>query len=187
MNWGTVYIHIMISNQKLTLRQLIPEDKNSFIEAVKIFKNDIPPWEFAFHFDEQSDFQEYLEKLENWSIGIDLPENFVPNTFLVGVLEGKIIGRVSIRHRLTDYLERIGGHVGYGVIHSYRRRGFATEMLKQAISVCFSLKINQILVTCDEDNIGSRKVIEKCGGVFENITDYPELEIQKRRYWISSK
>jgi len=120
-------------------------------------------------------------------LGKGLPDKFVPNTFLVGVVDGQIIGRLSIRHRLNDFLERIGGHIGYGIIKSYRRQGYCTEMLKQALPICSSLGIKKILITCDIDNFGSQKVIKRCGGIFENVTDDSQLNVQKRRYWIDIK
>ncbi len=109
--------------RKLELRALHNEDKDSFIRAVEMFRNDDPPWEFAFHFNESIDFSEYVEKLYGWSQGVDLPEGFVANTFLVGVVDRQIVGRLSLRHRLNDHLARIGGHIGYGVVASHRRRG----------------------------------------------------------------
>jgi hypothetical protein len=60
-------------------------------------------------------------------------------------------------------------------------------MLRRALPICATLGIRRALVTCDADNIGSRRVIEKCGGCFEGLTDHPDLEVQKRRYWISTE
>jgi predicted acetyltransferase len=163
------------------------EDERSFKSAVKEFALQTPPWQFAFQFDPSGDFSEYVRKLNAWSRGLELAEAFVPNSYYVGVVDGSIIGRVSIRHELNDFLRRVGGHIGYGVIPTERQRGHATEMLRQALPICATLGIRRALVTCDADNIGSQRVIEKCGGCFEGLTESPDLEVQKRRYWISTE
>ncbi|NNF98260.1 MAG: GNAT family N-acetyltransferase [Desulfobacteraceae bacterium] len=171
---------------ELELRTLCDGDEEPFKRAVKALENDNPPWTFAFDFDESVVFSDYVDKLDLWSRGQALPEDFVPNTFFVGVVRNIIVGRLSIRHHLNDYLEKIGGHIGYGVIPAYRRQGYATEMLRQAIPVCASLGIEKALVTCDEGNAGSRKVIENCRGIYAGTTSLPELTVQKRRYWITT-
>jgi len=171
---------------KLELRPLLPEDEVSFKNAIAISKKEIPPFEFAFDFDELIPFTGYINKLKEWTLGKSLPDKFVPNTYLVGVIEGQIVGRLSIRHNLNDFLERFGGHIGYGVVENYRLQGYGTEMLKQALPICSLLGIKEILITCDVNNLGSQKIIEKCGGVFENIAYDSQLKIQKRRYWIES-
>jgi len=173
-----------VRHDKLQLRPLRPEDESSFKNAVALFKKETPSFEFAFDFDESVPFLEYIEKLEGWSLGKGLPNKFVPHTFLVGVVDKQIVGRVSIRHCLNDFLERIGGHIGYAVIPGCRKQGYAKKMLKQALPICSSLGLKKVLLTCDVDNLGSQKVIEGCGGTFENLTDEPQLKVQKGRYWI---
>lgn len=107
-------------------------------------------------------------------------EGFVPSTHLWFVDGPVFLGRLSIRHRLTNWLRDYGGHIGYDVRPSARRQGYGTQMLRQALPWCAELGIDPALVTCDTTNFGSRRVIEAAGGVFEN-----ELN-GKYRYWIAT-
>ncbi|MFG2861308.1 GNAT family N-acetyltransferase [Streptomyces sioyaensis] len=95
------------------------------------------------------------------------------------VADGSYLGRVTFRHSLTPSLLDYGGHIGYAVRPGARRRGHATAMLRAALPVAHhELGIDPVLVTCDDTNTGSRKVIEACGGVFEDQRE------NKLRYWI---
>ncbi len=105
---------------------------------------------------------------------------FVPATELWWVDGEEDLGRVGVRHRLTPTLLEIGGHIGYDVRPSARRRGHATEMLRQALGVARDLGIDPALVTCDVDNVGSRTVIERNGGILE------DERRGKLRYWVST-
>jgi len=94
----------------------------------------------------------------------------------------KILGAVDIRHSLNDYLMKAGGHIGYGVRSSCRGNGYAKVALSLALEKCRELKIERVLVTCDDTNIASAKTIEACSGVLENIIDDNGTNV--RRYWI---
>jgi len=99
----------------------------------------------------------------------------------------RIVGRAAIRHELNDFLLRVGGHIGYAVVPEFRRRGYATTILRRSLEIARQrLGISPVLVTCDDDNVGSIRTIEKNGGVLENIVTGPDLEKPKRRYWIYS-
>lgn len=133
-------------------------------------------------------FRRYLSMLEEHERGVNLPPNHVPSTFLFAVEGQRIVGRVSIRHRLNDVLFRVGGHIGYVVVPEFRRQGYATEMLRLALRVAHEkLGIGRVLVTCDDDNIGSIRAIERNGGVLEGVIDGPGLDRPKRRYWFETR
>jgi predicted acetyltransferase len=126
----------------------------------------------------------YLGRLDRLRQGIDLAEDRVPGTFLVAEVAGQIVGRVSIRHELNAYLAREGGHIGYGVRPGFRRRGYAALILGQSLALAATLGLERVLVTCDDDNVGSATVIERAGGVLENVVPGLDGSVDKRRYWI---
>ena len=106
------------------------------------------------------------------------PEGKVPETTLWWVDGDEYLGRLSIRHELTDLLREFGGHIGYVVRPSARRQGNASAMLAVALPIARVLGIDPALLTCDADNAGSRRVIESNGGVFEDQRD------DKLRFWV---
>ena len=142
---------------------------------------------FLHHYQEGMSFSRYLEVLGEQERGVSLPPNHVPATFLFAFKGQRIVGRVSIRHMLNDFLLRVGGHIGYAVVPEFRRQGHATTMLRLALHLAHEkLGIGRVLVTCDDDNIGSIRTIEKNGGVLEDVISGPDLDKPKRRYWIDT-
>lgn len=107
-----------------------------------------------------------------------LGRDLVHQTTLWFVDGAEWLGRLAIRHRLTPVLLELGGHIGYVVRPSARRNGHATAMLAQSLPIAAGLGIDPALVTCDFDNVASRKVIEACGGEFEDRRE------DKLRYWV---
>src|SRR5262245_40341593 len=108
------------------------------------------------------------------------PDWWVPATELWWLDGDEFLGRIGIRHRLTRTLLEVGGHVGYDVRPSARRRGHATEMLRASLGVAHELGIDPALITCDADNVASKTVIERNGGVFDDERE------GKLRYWVST-
>ena len=167
---------------QLVLRTLELHDEAAFYSATqtKVAEKQ----EFAFFWKPGLDYRDYLNLLQKMEKGIDLPDSWVPGTLLFGFVGNRIVGRLSLRHGLNEYLSKVGGHIGYLVFQEYRCRGYATEMLRQSLHFAKKLGIGRVLITCDDDNIASQKTIEKCGGIFESLVQESELEIPKRRYWI---
>ncbi len=175
--------------------QLIRPDvtyKDSYIAAVKEFKSDTD----ASHRSQdikklsieelEADFTTFVEKKRSHERGENLPDGGVPVTEYWLVDEGDYFGRISIRHRLNEHLEKFIGHIGYDIRPSQRGKGFATKMLALALIEAKKLGIDRVLVTCDSTNIASRRVIERNDGVLENGITEPESGVTKLRFWIDT-
>jgi len=135
-----------------------------------IFKND-------YH-----NFDNYLNNLE-----LKEPKDgLVPDSvfFLLDIDRNRLIGAVNIRHYLSNYLLKYGGHIGDGIRPSERKKGYATKMIELALIECKKLGINKVLMTCNKENIASAKTIIKNGGILENeVIDLDGKLLQ--RYWIN--
>jgi predicted acetyltransferase len=104
------------------------------------------------------------------------------HTYFLVSEDKRIIGAINIRHSLNDYLLNYGGHIGYGIRPSERRKGYASLMLSLALPIAKELGIDRALVTCDKKNIGSARTILINGGILENeVVEDDELT---QRYWI---
>lgn len=173
------------------MRELVRPSANyrdSFLEAVREAQaagsglGDTLKW----NLDEISaDFDEVLRELSRYEPGNELPEGFVHSEYLWLVNGDEYLGRVSIRHTLNERLREFGGHIGYEIRPSARRQGNAALALKLALERCRELGIERALVTCDVDNLGSRRTIEKNGGELEGEFEVPQYHDKPiRRYWI---
>lgn len=99
------------------------------------------------------------------------------------VEDGAYLGAIQLRHYLNDFLLDAGGHIGYGIRPSARRRGYATWAVGAVLPKARALGLTRVLVTCDDDNVGSARVIERNGGVLEDVRTTSVG--RKRRYWIT--
>ncbi|MGP3922587.1 GNAT family N-acetyltransferase [Streptomyces sp. 8N616] len=113
-------------------------------------------------------FAEYLGRLRLTHGPRSLLQYDVECTTLWYVDGDAYLGRLAIRHRLTSYWLELGGHIGYDIRPTARRRGHATAMLREALPLAARLGVDPALITCDTGNAASRKVIEACGGVLED-------------------
>ena len=116
-----------------------------------------------------------------------LPSYYVPSYDYFAVDDDKFIGVVHIRIRLTENLLRYGGHIGYGINPKYWKMGYGKQVLKLALQQYKDLiEEDKILITCDDDNIGSYKIIEANGGQLENKVENEDSDgkFLTRRYWI---
>ncbi|HXI59611.1 MAG TPA: GNAT family N-acetyltransferase, partial [Polyangia bacterium] len=112
-------------------------------------------------------------------------ESLVPKTHLWAVADEQFVGRISIHHELNEALRVEGGHIGYDTVPSFRHLGVATEMLRQALPVARALGLTAVLLTCDDTNVGSIRVIERNGGLLRETNVLDTNRPPKRYYWIA--
>ncbi|EOO28880.1 acetyltransferase [Bacillus cereus BAG1X2-3] len=131
-----------------------------------------------------ANFPAMVQELLDAHNGINIPETWVPDsTYWLVTDNNRIVGAVNIRHRLTEHLFNAGGHIGYGIRPSERRKGYATKLLALSLEKTKELNITKVLVVCDAVNTASEKTILHNGGLRDD--DFTEEDgIVVRRYWI---
>ena len=134
----------------------------------------------------KDDFDTWLKKCNDWRVGKNLPDGFVPSTqyILVGKQDNKLIGMLQIRHELNDFLFNFGGHIGDCIAITERKKGYGKIILALGIEKCKEMGMNKILITCLDTNIASKKCIIANGGVYEDTRTLQE-GVNLERYWIN--
>lgn len=136
-------------------------------------------------FKNRKNFEVWLTEMQNRHTGQNLPAGFVQEDFYLCYHREKLVGVFSLKFTLTSYLLDFGGHIGYAVRPSLQNRGYATKMLAQGLEIAKGLGLKKVLCVCNEDNLPSKKVILKNGGVLENKLFDPEEAVWVNRYWIT--
>ena len=145
------------------------------------------PMEGASRLKQYDDPQEWIEFLNKLKDPKTVPQGRVPLTQYMFVREEdqKIVGMINIRHSLNAYLERCGGHIGISIVPSERHKGYATQMLKMALSKCREFGINKVLYAFNSGNEGSKRIVLKCGGTYESDVYDSVDRVYVERYWIN--
>ncbi|MBH1940606.1 GNAT family N-acetyltransferase [Mobilitalea sibirica] len=167
------------------------EDKEEVLKMVReyeMYPPDVPgvdKFEGIRSFEGMDNYEEWLRKIEAGRYKENLPEQYVPATIYFVKSDDYIVGVIAVRHYLNDDLLRFGGHIGYSIRPSERKKGYGSKMLNLVLPVCKNeFFINKLLVTCKKQNIGSAKIIEKNGGVLENEIYLDDKGHTYKRYWI---
>ena len=133
--------------------------------------------------DAAQEWIEFNQKMEN---SRTVPAHWVTSSQYVCVRadDMRIVGMIQLRHELNEYLYNFGGHIGYSVRPSERRKGYAGRMLAEFLPICRRMGLSRVLVTCMTGNEASRRTILKNGGVYENTVFEPDEKVNLERYWI---
>ncbi len=162
---------------KMQLEEMLDE----WTEYNNTHETNHSPW--AIFKNDYHDFDNYLnEMIKQETLKED---NYVPATtyFALDLDRNIFVGAINIRHYLNERLLKDGGHIGDGIRPSERRKGYATEMIRQALPICKKLGIDKVLMVCYKDNTGSKKSIINNGGILENEILDDDGKINQR-YWI---
>lgn len=164
-----------------------PEYKEEYLDFHKEWKSsgeDMIPWVIK---KDPSDFNEMIQSLLDAEKGKNLPQGWVPDTTFWLVEENnRVLGVVNIRHSLTENLMNSGGHVGYGIRPSERKKGYATKLLSLSLEKTKELGIDATLVVCDKWNEASKRTILNNGGISDK--DFIEEDGNViLRFWIKSE
>ncbi len=130
-------------------------------------------------------FPAFLDRLTKAERGVVSDPQEVPSTQRWMVVGNEVVGRIGVRHDLNDELRLRGGHIGYAVMRAHQRKGYGTHALAQALPIARALGLAHVLITCDDDNVGSIRVIEANGGVLRDTIVVPERTVPTRRYDIA--
>lgn len=130
---------------------------------------------------------DYILECEKYKSSDTLPKDFVLATqfFYIRKADNCLVGMIQVRHYFNKYLSKYGGHIGYSIKPSERRKGYATSMLKAVLPYCKEIGIDKILITCIEDNIGSEKAIVNNGGFYESTVYERKMRQRLKRFWIN--
>jgi len=146
------------------------------------------PWTLFREYATAGEFEQVIHRTNRAALGIGVGEHAPCVTYWVRDVDaGRLVGAVNIRYYLTKQGFDTWGHIGFGVRPSERCKGYATAILRMALKECLQMKMERVLIGCRDDNEGSWRTIERCGGVLENrvhVTDHDGTAQFIRRYWV---
>ncbi len=167
---------------KIEYAEQIAEYRKKFIEAGSSMDGSGP----LRRIDKPMEYIKFCMACEN---PVTVPKDLVPATqfILVRKSDDKLVGMIQVRHCFNAFLEIFGGHIGYSVRPSERRKGYAKKMLGMVLPFCKQIGLENVLVTCIEGNVGSEKAILANGGIYESTVYNSKTNVNLKRFWIATK
>jgi predicted acetyltransferase len=161
--------------------------KGSFMEGLVECEKELSEQSWIYLHESETylakqNFETYVQKLKDYEFVAS--EHFVRGVTFWAIMDNEVVGRLGLRLELNEGLEKFGGHIGYIVRPTFRKKGIASRMLALALETDYAKNIGKILLTCDLDNEASEKTIVKNGGVFYDVVEL-ENRSDKKRFWIN--
>ena len=159
------------------------EFKSSFLEAMSEFIDEGRSLD-AHSYPICQPFDDFLVSRQKENTNPKPGDGRMANTDFWLIEKFSFVGRLNIRYELNETLREFGGHLGYEIRPSLRRRGYGKQILTLGLEKAKKYGLSRLLVICNEDNFASRKFIESAVGQCENTITEPNSKIRKMRYWI---
>lgn len=186
-NLGKEYVNKFLLREACVLKLLInkavrlvkpSEEHFNQLKELKtdFINNNEPRIQGSGSVDKYDDLNEWLKSINDIEHGKN--EKLVPSTYYLVLSDEEVVGTICIRHYLTKDLEEFGGHIGYSIKPSARRKGFATEALRLILEL-YKDKYDEILIMCEDDNIASNRTILANGGILINQIEKFGLKINR--------
>ena len=147
------------------------EPSNEYVESIRAFRAEL------LYCGSSMDGTGSLRRTED-------PAEWIKTQFMYVNEDGKVVGMLQIRHYFNEELKKYGGHVGYCILPSERRKGYAKAMLKAALPECRKIGLDRVMISCYPENEASRKTILANGGIYDSTVYWEEREVYLERYWI---
>lgn len=157
-----------MSQEQPQLVELTEDMQEAFMDFMADFAAAGEAYRGDYWLKAREDYAGFVRMVRRRCEGRDLPDGHVPESMYVLVRGRTVLGGIHLRHELTEALRDHGGHIGYAVRPSHRRKGHGTRMLKLVLAEARRRGLQRVLLTCDSDNVASVRVIESNGGRLES-------------------
>lgn len=149
----------------MELRELSVDDGMDIYEMLQR----IGAEENAFHNDVNGmtfdEYKQWLVKQASWANGDSLPQGYVKQWTFWLYDNDKPVGYGKLREKLTDSSREFGGNIGYAIDSECRGKGYGYLLFSSLIEKAREIGIKEIMSTVEKNNIASKTIQEKCGGV----------------------